>query len=354
MDAHPDTIPVRDEERFDEARLAAYLRGRLPGTENPLRVRQFGGGKANLTYLLDYGTHQYVLRRPPLGPVAPKAHDMGREHRVLSRLWQAYPLAPRSFLYCHDPTVIGAPFHVLERRQGLVVRQEMPAAYARVPDAPQRMAWALVDALAELHGVDPGAIGLADLGRPQGFIRRQIEGWWKRWQAARLEDLAAMEAVYRWLQENEPPESPGTLVHNDYKLDNIMLHPQDPGQAVAVLDWDMCTRGDPLSDVGALLAYWVQVDDPPPLQALAMMPVDPRFPSREALVARYAERSGRDVAAIRFYHALGLYRVTVIIAQIYIRYVRRQTRDRRFASLGALIPLTAQAALEVAQGRTGL
>ncbi len=351
MTTYEDTIPVREDERIDEERLAAYLRGKLPGTENPLRVRQFGGGAANLTYLLDYGTHQYVLRRPPLGPVPPKSHDMAREHRVLSVLWQAYPLAPRSFLYCDDPSIIGAPFHVLERRQGIVVRREIPPAYAHIPDAPQRMTWALVDALADLHAVDYQAIGLGDLGRPQGFIHRQIEGWWKRWQAAKLEDLPAMEAIYQWLLENEPPEQPGTLVHNDYKLDNIMLHPEDPGRAVAVFDWDMCTLGDPFSDLGALLAYWVQADDPPHVKALAMMPIDERFPRREELVARYAARSGRDVSDIRFYHALSLYRVAVIIAQIYVRYVRGQTKDRRFASFGPMIPLTAQAALDVAQGK---
>lgn len=345
-----DTIPVRPDERFDEARLAEYLRGQLPGTEHPLRVRQFGGGAANLTYLLDYGQVQYVLRRPPLGPIPPGAHDMAREYKVLSVLHRAYPLAPRAFLFCDDPEVLGAPFLIMERRRGIVVRKTMPPAFAGFPDAPARMSEALVDALADLHSVDYQAIGLGDLGRPQGFIQRQIQGWWRRWQAAKLEDVPAMEWVHAWLQEHQPPEGPASLVHNDYKLDNVLFDPGDPGRIRAVFDWDMCTLGDPLSDLGALLAYWIQPQDPPHFQALAMMPVQEGFLSREELVARYAARSGRDVAHIRFYHALSLFRVAVIVAQIFIRYHRGQTQDRRFAAFGPLIPLVAKAAQDVAEG----
>lgn len=346
-----DTISVRSDERFDEDRVAEYLCGKLPGTEYPLSVRQFGGGAANLTYLLDYGGREYVLRRPPLGPVAPSAHDMARESKALLRLWQAFPLAPRAYLFCDDESVIGAPFFVMERRHGIVVRDSIPAAYNGWRDAPARMSGALVEALADLHAVDFDSIGLGDLGRPAGFIRRQIEGWRRRWQAAKLEELAAMDAVYDWLRGNEPPEGAPALLHNDYKLDNVMLDADDPGRIVAVFDWDMCTLGDPLSDVGALLAWWCLPDDPPRLRAMAMMPLDARFARREELVARYAEHSGRDVSAIHFYHALSLFRVAVIIAQIYVRYVRGQTKDERFAAFGPRIAAAAQAALDVAMGR---
>ena len=349
-DRYADTIEVRPDERFDEDRLADYLRGRLPGTDQPLTVRQFGGGAANLTYLLDYGSHQYVLRRPPLGPVADRAHDMEREFTVLSRLHDAYPLAPEAYLYCPDEDVIGADFFIMERRRGVVVRKHMPEAFRGIDDAPQRMTEALIDALAELHAVDYEAIGLSDLGKPEGFIQRQVEGWHKRWHKAKSRDLEAMDAVYHWLQENMPASTGAALVHNDYKLDNMMLEPDDPGAPVAVFDWDMCTLGDPLSDVGALLTYWVQPDDPAPFRQMAMMPVDGRFPARQTLVERYAEQSGRDVSDIQFYHALGLYRLTVIVAQIYIRYERGQTEDERFAALGDMIPVTAQAAYGVAQG----
>lgn len=346
-----DTIPVRQDEQIDPARVAAFLRGKLPGSEQPLAVRQFGGGAANLTYHLDYGSHEYVLRRPPLGPVAPSAHDMARESKVLGALWRSYPYAPRAFLFSDDESVVGAPFFVMERRHGVVVRKQIPEVYAAIPDAARRMSEALIDALAGLHAVDYTAIGLADLGKPAGFIHRQIEGWWRRWQATELGENEAMSAVYGWLQANQPPEGPPALVHNDYKLDNVMLNGDDPGRIVAVFDWDMCTLGDPLSDLGALMAYWVQPDDPPHFQALAMMPNQPGFLRREELVARYAAAGGRDVSHMRFYHALSLYRVVVIIAQIYARYQRGQTQDARFAAFGPMIPAAAQAALDVALGK---
>ena len=208
---------------------------------------------------------------------------------------------------------------------------------------------ALVDALADLHAVDFRAVGLADLGRPEGFLDRQIEGWWKRWQAARTGALPDLAAVYEWLRANRPARSEATLVHNDYKLDNVMFDPSDPGRLVAVFDWDMCTLGDPLSDLGALLAYWVRPDDPPVFRALTTMPLDERFPARDELVARYAARSGRTLPDVRFYHVLGLYRVTVIVAQLYARYVRGLSRDSRYAALGQALPALARAARTVAE-----
>ena len=353
-----DTIEVRPDEQFDEASVADYLRGRLAGTENRLTVRQFGGGAANLTYLLDYGTHQYVLRRPPLGPVAPRSHDMAREYRVLSVLHQAYPYAPQAYLFCDDPDLIGAPFLVMERRRGVVVRRQIPPIYAGIPDAPRRMSEALIDALVDFHAVDYAAIGLESLGRPAGFIERQVEGWYKRWHQAKVEDLPEMAEMYRWLRDNLPPSRDHSLVHNDYKLDNVMLDPYDPGNLVAVFDWDMCTLGDPLNDLGALLCYWTEPTDPDYYQASSMMPPSDSgnkgfrgFLSRAELVERYAARSGRDVSNINYYHALGLYRLTVIIAQIYIRYKRGQTQDRRFAPFGERVPLLARAARAVAMNR---
>lgn len=344
-----DTIDVREDEHFDEEKLAAYLQDRLPGATRPPQVRQFGGGAANLTYLLDYGTHQYALRRPPLGTLAKSAHDMAREFKVLSVLYQAFPPAPRAFHYCADPSIIGSDFFVMERRNGLVIRRSMPPEYAGMTDAARQLSFALVDALVDFHAVDYQAIGLGDLGEPEGFINRQIEGWYKRWQAARTEDVMEMESVHGWLKANQPVASAHTLVHNDYKLDNIMFDPLDPGKVVAVFDWDMCTLGDPLNDLGALLSYWSESSDPPYFQAMAMMPTGAGFVTRNELVERYIEKSGRSIHDINFYHALGLFRLTVIIAQIYIRYRRGQTKDERFAILGQMIPPMARAALEVAE-----
>ncbi|HEX6384015.1 MAG TPA: phosphotransferase family protein, partial [Anaerolineae bacterium] len=277
------------------------------------------------------------------------AHDMGREYKVLSVLHQAFPYAPQAYLYCDDPEVIGAPFFIMERRHGVVVRREIPPEFADVSDAPRRMSEALVDALAQFHAVDYEAIGLGDLGHPEGFIERQVEGWYKRWHKAKTEDVDDMDIVYRWLKDNLPQSRNFSLVHNDFKLDNVMLAPDDPSRVVAIFDWDMCTLGDPLSDLGALLCYWTEPDDPPYSQAMAMMPTgNLGFMTRAELVERYAEKSGRSVHHINFYHALGLFRLVVIIAQIYIRFKRGQTQDQRFEAFGPIIPLAARAAREVA------
>lgn len=347
-----DTIPVRSDEKIDVARVADYLEGRLPGADRSLRVRQFGGGAANLTYLLDFGDHEYVLRRPPLGRVAKSAHDMGREFRVLSVLHKRFPEAPQAYLYCEDAQIAGAPFFVMERRRGTVVRRSMPDGLADRADAPRRMSEALVDTLARFHAVDYQEIGLQELGEPAGFVERQIEGWYRRWHGAKTENLGEMDKVYEWLKAHQPVTTQFSLVHNDYKLDNVMLSPEDPGKIVAVFDWDMCTLGDPLSDLGALLTYWSEPTDPPYFQGMARMPLGtPGFLTRAQLVERYADKSGRSIQEINFYHALGLFRLAVIIAQIYIRYVRGQTQDKRFAAFETVVPLTARAAYETAIGK---
>ena len=348
-----DLIAVRADERFDEARLRSYLRGRLAGANGEMTVRQFAGGKANLTYLLEFGgSVEYVLRRPPLGTYAPSAHDMGRENRVLSVLPEAFPYAPRVYHYCDDEDVIGAPFIIMERCQGLVVRDTMPARFARDVDAPRQMSEALVDTLAAFHAVDYADLGLSNLGRPEGFIKRQVEGWQRRWQAAKHDDSPNIDQIYRWLAENLPASSAHSLVHNDYKLDNTMFDADDPARVVAILDWDMCTLGDPLSDVGTLLTYWTQPGDAGALRAIGSMPAgDFDFYSRDQILQRYAERSDRDLADIQFYHVLGIFRLLVILQQIYIRYVRGYTKDGRFAELDVSVRALAVWAREIMASR---
>lgn len=332
-------IDVRPDERFDQMRLLDFLRGKLSGADESLSVRQFGGGKANLTYLLRFGNHhEYVLRRPPLGPYAPSAHDMGREYRVLSALHRAFPLAPRAFLYCDDEAVIGAPFFIMERCQGLVVRGTLPAHFAADARAPRRMSEALIDALVAFHAVDYDGLGLSELGRPVGFIERQIEGWHRRWGAAKSADDARVDDVVHWLSAEQPESGYHSLVHNDYKLDNTMFAHDDPARIVAIFDWDMCTLGDPLSDLGMLLTYWTQPNDAPSVKAIGTMPAgDHAFYTRAEIVARYAAKSGRDLSDMRFYHVLGVFRLLVILQQIYIRYQRGFTQDKRFADLGASV-----------------
>src|SRR5579863_1023999 len=333
-------IDERPDERLDTSRLEPYLRARLDSAEGPLAVRQFGGGKANLTYLLRFGapgaTRELVLRRPPLGPIPPGAHDMRREHRVLSVLHRRYKLAPRSLLLCEDDSVIGAVFLVEERRHGFVIRDDIPSELAGRPELNRRIGEALIDALADLHLVVPAEIGLGDLGRPEGYVERQLAGWTRRWQAAQGGDeaeraAAAMAPVLDWLGRHLPKSRAVALLHNDYRLDNCLLDSADPGHIAAVLDWDMCTQGDPLADLGYVLNYWVEPGDDPAWREVAAMPTwREGFPSRADAIQSYALRTGFDVAQIGWHQVFAAFKLAVIIQQIYIRYVRGQTQDRRF------------------------
>ncbi len=335
-----DTIDVRQDEAFDYDKIARYLQGKLPGTDDieDLQVKQFGGGVANLTYLLRYNEFEYDLRRPPLGKIARSSHDMGREHLVLSVLYKSFSKVPQSYLYCDDPSIIGAPFFIMERKQGIVIRKKFPPQFNDFQDAARKMSESLIDSLVDLHRVDYKELGLENLGKPEGFVNRQIEGWYKRWNRAKIEDSKLMDETYQWLRENIPKVTRFSLVHNDYKLDNMMFNPQDPSEIISIFDWDMCTLGDSLSDLGALLAYWTESSDPVHFKEIAMMPVgDHGFLSREELVRRYEERSGLKIININFYHALGLFRLVVIVAQIYIRFVRKQTQDSRFDELQLVI-----------------
>src|SRR5579862_3368233 len=329
-------IEERPDERLDTTRLEPYLRERLPGAEGRLTVAQFHGGKANLTYLLRFGEAEFVLRRPPLGPIPPGAHDMRREHRVLSVLHRRYPPAPRSLLLCEDESVIGAVFIVEERRHGFVIRDDIPPEFAGRPALNRRIGEALVDRLADLHLVPPGEIGLDGLGRPEGYLERQLAGWMRRWQAAQGGDeaeraAAQMAPVLDWLGRNLPDSRETALLHNDYRLDNCLLDTGDPGRIAAVLDWDMCTQGDPLADLGYVLNYWVEPCDDPAWREIAAMPTwRDGFPSRAEATRRYAARTGFDVSAIGWHQVFAAFKLAVIIQQIYIRYVRGQTQDQRF------------------------
>src|SRR5436190_3824996 len=329
-------IDERPDERLDTGRIKPYLRAHLQGAEGPLSLRQFGGGKANLTYLVRFGQDEFVLRRPPLGPIPPGAHDMRREHRVLSVLHRRYKLAPRSLLLCEDERIIGAVFIVEERRHGFVIRDDIPPEFAGRPELNRQLGLALVDALADLHRVPPAEVGLDDLGRPEGYVERQLSGWVRRWQAAQggeeAERAAAeMAPVLDWLGRQLPPSGGAALLHNDYRLDNCLLDSADPGHIEAVLDWDMCTQGDPLADLGYLLNYWVEPGDPQAWREIASMPTwRDGFPSRADAIARYAARTGFNIGPILWHQVFAAFKLAVIIQQIYIRFVRGQTQEQRF------------------------
>ncbi|MBI2152956.1 MAG: phosphotransferase family protein [Candidatus Rokubacteria bacterium] len=341
-----DTAPVRPDEQFDVAALDRYLRSRLPEATGPLVVEQFPGGHSNLTSLLRYGEREFVMRRPPVGPVAPTAHDMTRGHRALNALWREFPPAPRPYLLCEDPSV--------ERRRGIVIRREWPKELGDDPATRRKASEAMVDVMAALHAVDYAAAGLGTLGKPDGFVQRQVKGWAERWERAKDREVQAITDLARWLAERIPKPTDATLVHGDLKLDNVMLDATDPGGVVAVLDWEMCTTGDPLVDLGQLLCYWAETGDPyPRRESVVQVTTLPGFYTREQIVARYAEKTGRDVSKIAFYEIFAIYKTAVVVQQIYIRWKRGQTKDERFAGMGPRVEALAQAALTLA-AKSGL
>jgi len=345
---------VRSGEELNRSALEQWL-VQQPGISlsGPLTVEQFKKGYSNLTYLLRSGASSWVLRRPPFGSSVKTAHDMTREFRVLSALRPVYPKAPKVLAYCEDPVVLGAPFYVMEKVEGVILRPNMPDAMHPSPVTMHNIANALVDSLAELHAVDTAAANLAEFGRPDGYVQRQVEGWIKRYQAAKTAELPDMDRAAGWLVGHLPESSGSVLIHNDFKYDNLVLHPEDWTQVLAVLDWEMATLGDPLMDLGTALGYWVHPGDPPAMRMMALSPtVLPGNPSRTEVVERYAQVTGRHPGNGVFYYVYGLYKIAVIVQQIYARYQRGLTSDERFASLGFVVQsCAASAELAIDKGR---
>jgi aminoglycoside phosphotransferase (APT) family kinase protein len=334
MDWRDKSAKIRPGEELAIHRLDPYLKSRLPDLDGPLTVRQFRRGFSNLTYLLKVGDQELVLRRPPFGTKIKSAHDMGREYKILSSLIITFPKAPRPLLFCDDESVLGAPFYIMTRIKGIILRPQMPEEMNPPPELMGRIADSFISNLVELHSVDYQGAGLTDLGRPEGYVQRQIEGWTRRYQNACTDKIPEMEGAASWLAENSPVESGAALIHNDYKYDNIVLDPADWSQIIGVLDWEMTTIGDPLMDLGTTLGYWVQPDDPEEIQALQFSPTTlPGNPTRQELVDRYEQLSGRQVDNIVFYYVYGLFKLAVIVQQIYARYKKGHTQDPRFADL---------------------
>jgi aminoglycoside phosphotransferase (APT) family kinase protein len=331
--------------------LRAYLKERGQ-TLAPGAPRQFRGGYGNLNYLLEIDGAKTVLRRPPMGPVAPGSNDMVREHRILARLSKKNRLVPRGIDLCEDAGVLGAPFQLIEFRPGVVIRGKLPDGVATIARVGERLSSMLTEELAMLHGIDPKDVDLDTLGKPEGFMARTVEGWLKR--AAVYEDILeprAYSELVAWLRAKVPPERGATLLHSDFKLDNVILDPKSLAPR-ALIDWDMGTRGDPLWDLAVMLSYWVEPGDPDCMQRLNQMPTtESGFWTRARVLEIYQRATGRNLSDFKFHRVLAMLRSAVIFLQLYGRYQREPKLNPRFADFDRLGREMVDYAFDIAHGR---
>ena len=341
---------VRSGEELDLAKLEPFLRSHFSGEGQGITVRQFPSGHSNLTYSVALGEREMVLRRPPFGTKVKSAHDMGREFRVLSKLHGAYPLAPKVLLYCDDDSIIGAPFYLMERLRGIILRRDPPPGLDFSVATTRRLSENFVANLARLHALDYSAIGLAEIGKPQGYLQRQVSGWIERYAGSKTHVFPEVQPVATWMQQHIPSSGATTLIHNDYKYDNIVLKSDDATKIVGVLDWEMSTIGNPLADLGTALAYWIDPNDPDELQQLRWGPTTrPGSLTRAELVECYSRTTGRDVSHMPFYLTFARFKVAVIVQQIYYRYHQGLTRDPRFAQMPEVVKTLLRASLEASR-----
>ena len=340
------TKPVREGEELDREKLTSYLRGVFEDPALEIEIDQFPGGHSNLTYRVVAGGKEYVLRRPPFGSKVKSAHDMGREVRVLSALGPLYPWAPSPAAFCEDESILGAKFFLMERIKGIILRQRLPEGITlEDTQLNRRLCESFIDRLAEIHMIDPAEVGLGDWGKPEGFVRRQVEGWTRRYRDSKTDDIDDVDRVAEWCAANQPDSLPGCVIHNDFKFDNLVLAPADISNILGVLDWEMSALGDPLMDLGTALCYWAQEDDPPPLKMTAFGPtLKPGMMTRKELADRYAAKTGMDLSGIVFYYVFGLFKTAVVVQQIYYRFATGKTTDPRFANMIYGVRILAQQA----------
>lgn len=340
---------IRAGEELDIDALKAYFAEHAPELSGEIEIRQFPGGASNLTYLLKVDDREYVLRRPPFGSEVKSAHDMGREYEVLSRLQGKFPYAPRPLVHCTDKDVIGAEFYVMDRLQGVIIRRDLPKNLSLSPDEARKLCESLLDVQAELHTIDIDAAGMRDFGKPRGYIERQVRGWNDRFRKAKTDDVPDCEALMGWLEDKMPTDTGReAVIHNDYKLDNVVLDPDDATRIIGVLDWEMATLGDPVMDFGCSMAYWIEADDPEILQRIRMSPthLDGMLTRRE-MADRYQEKTGIAIDDFEYYYVFGMFRLAVIAQQIYKRFVEGKTQDQRFAAFGYFVQILGNACEQV-------
>ena len=343
-------IEVREGQSLKTNSLETYLRNAMDLPKTHLEILQFPSGYSNLTYLLKFGKKELVLRRPPKGVKIKSGHDMGREFRILSGLNPIYKKVPKPFLFCEDQSIIGAPFYIMERMNGVIFRGHTPKD--QLPDSNQmrNLSEALVNTLVEIHSLDYHAAGLENLGRPDGYIKRQIEGWTKRYINAKTDELKSLEKTYTWLNNNIPPEQKSAFIHNDFKYDNLIISQNKDFKIKGILDWEMATLGDPLMDLGTTLGYWIQESDPDFLKENSMnITLVKGNLTRSQLVENYAQKSNIIMGNILFYYVFGLFKIAAIIQQIYFRYKNGFTTDIRFKNLNKAVELYGKMSLQALQ-----
>ncbi len=328
------TKPIREGEAFELDKLLKYVMNNICGLKGKAKIEQFPGGHSNLTYLLRVGDRELVVRRPPFGRKAKGAHNMKREYQIMKALKPVFPYCPEPLACTEDESIIGCPFYIMERIGGIILRRDPPEGLDFSREAARKLCEKLIDVHLELHALDYRKIGLEGFGKPDGYVKRQLNGWSDRYRAARTTDAPDFEAVMTWLEELLPPECGAAVIHNDYRFDNVVLDPSDPMKIIGVLDWEMATVGDPLMDLGGSLAYWVDRTDAAEMQAIRLVPthLEGMF-SRKEVVGYYAQRAGIKVDNFDYYYVFGLFRLAVIAQQIYYRFFHGQTKDERFGRL---------------------
>jgi aminoglycoside phosphotransferase (APT) family kinase protein len=324
---------VRQGEELDQVKLQTYLRGVLPGFEKEISIQQFPSGYSNLTYFIQASGHHYVLRRPPVGANIKSAHDMEREFLVLTKLKEAgYSKVPEAIHLCEDLDVMGCKFYLMKRVQGVILRNRLPKDVSISEDTFRSLSEATIDQLVYLHKLDLNTTGLDTLGKPDGYVARQVDGWTKRYTNSQTDDIASMNEVAEWMQQHQPTNSRTAFIHNDFKYDNLVLNPENLTEIKAVLDWEMATVGDPLMDLGTTLAYWAEAKDSDALKPFNLTWMPGNFTRRD-VVDYYQQKADEQIHDIVFYYAFGAFKIGVICQQIYQRYKLGVTKDPRFAML---------------------
>ncbi|HUH73175.1 MAG TPA: phosphotransferase family protein [Chitinophagales bacterium] len=328
---------VRKGEELDALKIDAWLKKQIENLSGTPIITQFPGGASNWTYRIQYDNEDLILRRPPAGTKAKSAHDMGREYRIQKALSGLYPV-PEMLAFCEDESIIGAEFYVMKRINGIIPRANLPKTLKLSEKEVRQLCTNVIDQMIDLHQIDIKSTGLDALGKGEGYVKRQIDGWSKRFIQARTENVENFETVMQWLQDNLPAKEYISLIHNDFRMDNVILDPENPMKIIGVLDWEMATIGDPLMDLGNSMAYWVQADDDAFLQSVRRQPTNlPGMLTRKEVVEYYCQKTGIEIENWAFYEVYGMYRLAVIVQQIYYRFHHGQTKNPQFKDFWKMV-----------------